>query len=98
RPAATTASPAYMAPEPANAKPVDGRCDLFSLGCVLYRLCTGTLPFKGEDTLSTLMAIASVTPSPPCEVNPAVPRKVSELVMNLLAKDPDKRPASAEAV
>jgi serine/threonine protein kinase len=91
-------TPAYMAPEQANALPVDGRTDLFSLGCVLYRLCTGVLPFQGKDTLSTLMAVAMVEPHPPRAVNPAIPKKLSDLVMQLLAKEPENRPASAQQV
>jgi len=91
-------TPAYMAPEQANGKPVDGRTDLFSLGCVLYRMCTGVGPFAGKDTLSTLLAVASQDPSPAHEVNPDVPRKLSDLVMRLLAKAPEDRPPSAAEV
>ena len=57
-------TPAYMAPEQANGKAVDARTDLFSLGCVLYRLCTGEAPFRGPDALSTLMAVAHHHPPP----------------------------------
>jgi serine/threonine protein kinase len=91
-------TPAYMAPEQANGQTVDGRTDLFSLGCVLYRLCTGTLPFQGKDTLSTLLAIAMEEPGSPREVNAAVPKKLSDLIMKLLAKAPDERPESADKV
>jgi serine/threonine protein kinase len=91
-------SPAYMAPEQANRQAVDARADLFSLGCVLYLMATGSLPFEGDDALTTLLAITSAEPVPPCERNPQVSRSVSKLVMSLLAKKPTDRPASARAV
>jgi eukaryotic-like serine/threonine-protein kinase len=91
-------SPAYMAPEQASRQPVDARGDLFSLGCVMYVMCTGELPFPGEDALAILMALASATPLPPHERNPNVPEELAELVMHLLAKSPDDRPASATEV
>jgi formylglycine-generating enzyme required for sulfatase activity len=91
-------TPAYMAPEQANGQPLDGRCDLFSLGCVVYRLCTGRLPFNGPDTVATLLAVATEQPPPPCELNPRLPRGFSNLVMQLLAKDPADRPPSARAL
>jgi serine/threonine protein kinase len=95
---AVVGTPAYMAPEQANAKPIDARTDLFSLGCVLYRLTTGKPPFKGVDTLSTLAALALEHPKPPRELNPAVPLQLSDLVVRLLEKDPQNRPASAAGV
>jgi formylglycine-generating enzyme required for sulfatase activity len=95
---AIVGTPAYMAPEQAAGASVDARCDLFSLGCVLYRLCTGVLPFKGKDSISTLMAVATENPKPPAAVNPEVPPALSELVMHLLAKKPEQRPPSAQVV
>ena len=62
-------TPAYMAPEQARGEAVDARCDLFSLGCVLYRLLTGEQPFQGKDTVSTLLAVASHQPTPPAQLN-----------------------------
>jgi serine/threonine protein kinase len=91
-------TPAYMAPEQAGGKPADNRCDLFSLGCVLYRMATGTLPFKGADAVSTLVAVATETPTVPRKLNPAVPPRLSKLIMELLAKDPNGRPPSALSV
>jgi WD40 repeat protein len=91
-------TPAYMAPEQANGQPLDGRTDLFSLGCVLYQASTGQLPFKGNDMMSVLLAVASHRPRPPHEVNAQLPHAFSDLVMRLLAKKPSNRPATAEEV
>src|SRR4029077_1753648 len=63
----TIGPPASMAPEQAGGKPVDHRCDLFSLGCVLYRMATGQMAFKGDDTIAILSAIALETPASPAE-------------------------------
>jgi len=95
---AVLGTPAYMAPEQAQALAVDHRCDLFSLGCVLYRLCTGDTPFKGSDPLSMALAIVADEPKPPDELNADLPPELSRLILQLLAKDPEKRPASAGAV
>jgi serine/threonine protein kinase len=95
---AIVGSPAFMAPEQAGRQPVDARADLFALGCVLYLMCTGVLPFEGDDAMSTLMAIASAEPIPPHQRNPQVPAELSDLVMEMLAKKPQDRPTSAREV
>jgi serine/threonine protein kinase len=95
---AVIGTPAYMAPEQASGGQVDARCDLFSLGAVLYRAATGEMPFPGKDTLSVLHALATRTPTPPHRVVPSLPRLFSGLVMRLLAKDPGDRPQSARDV
>jgi len=91
-------TPAYMSPEQARGETVDARGDLFSLGCVLYKLLTGRVPFQGPTTLAVLTALAVETPKSPSELEPSVPAPVSDLVMRLLAKRPDDRFESARAV
>jgi serine/threonine protein kinase len=95
---AVVGTPAFMAPEQARGQPLDARADLFSLGCVLYRAVTGRLPFRGQGPMGALLALATETPPAPAEVNPEVPRPLSALIMNLLAKDRSARPASASVV
>jgi hypothetical protein len=95
---AVVGTPAYMAPEQAGGRAVDPRADLFSLGAVLYRMATGQPAFGGPSLTAVLTAIATFDPPPPAKVNPAVPAALSELISQLLRKDPNERPATARAV
>ncbi|HTU19427.1 MAG TPA: serine/threonine-protein kinase [Gemmataceae bacterium] len=95
---AIVGTPAYMAPEQARGGNVDYRADLFSLGVVLYRLTTGRLPFRGDNTMSLLTALALDTPTPPREVNAAIPLRLAALIERLLTKDREQRPKTAKAV
>ncbi len=95
---AIVGTPAYMAPEQGRGEMLDGRADLFSLGCVLYRLCTGKPPFARPTLMSILIAIATEEPTPVRELNPNVPEPLAELIHRLLAKNAADRPANAQAV
>jgi serine/threonine protein kinase/WD40 repeat protein len=95
---AIVGTPAYMAPEQAQGKELSPRSDLFSLGCVLYRMCTGQAPFQAADAISTLVVVATEDPLDPHAIDPEVPPALSDLVMRLLAKKPKDRPASAREV
>ena len=95
---AVLGTPAYMSPEQARAEPVDHRTDLFSLGVVLYRMTTGTQPFRGASTMALLTSLAVDQPPAPATVNPEVPQALSDLIMRLLAKDRAERPGSAAEV
>jgi len=86
---------AYMSPEQAEGKPVDGRSDIFSIGVMLYELATGEVPFKGDTSLSVLSSILRDTPKAVTEVNTALPRDFARIVRRCLAKEPDRRYQSA---
>jgi serine/threonine protein kinase len=91
-------TPAFMAPEQVEGTTVDARCDLFSLGCVLYTMCTGTLAFQRKDIVGTLLAVATHHPTPLADLGADFPAGLSELVKKLLAKNAENRPASADVV
>jgi len=87
----TVGTPAYMSPEQAAGDPVDGRSDLFSLGCVLYEMLTGQPAFSGPTVQSLIASRFVHTPPDVSTIRAAVPRAVSEVVSRLLAKSPEER-------
>ncbi|WP_405756562.1 protein kinase domain-containing protein [Streptomyces sp. NBC_00073] len=89
---------AYMAPEQWRSERVDGRCDLYALGCVLYALLSGAPPFGHADLYALMLRHTGEAPLPLREVGAPVPAELDRLVQALLAKDPADRPESAEAV
>jgi tRNA A-37 threonylcarbamoyl transferase component Bud32 len=91
-------TPRYMSPEQANGEPVDARSDLFSLGSVLYELCTGRPAFRAPNTAAVLRRVSDDTPRPIREVNPDVPEALCRVIDRLHAKKPADRPASAKEV
>jgi serine/threonine protein kinase len=88
-------TPEYMAPEQAGAGPVDHRADLFSLGSVLYAMCTGRPPFRAERLLAVLRRTREETPAPIGQVRPEVPGALIAIVEKLHRKDPKERYATA---
>jgi hypothetical protein len=92
-------TPAYMAPEQARGeKDVDGRLDLFSLGCVLFQALAGTPPFSAREYMAVLAKIVLEDPPRLRSMRPEVPPALDDLVFRLLAKDPEKRPPDAQEV
>jgi urea transport system substrate-binding protein len=91
-------TPDFMSPEQARGEELDARSDLFSLGAVLYTMCSGQVPFPGKSTIAVLTALAVQTPRPILEINPDVPPALVALVESLLQKSRADRPGSAEQV
>jgi WD40 repeat protein len=95
---AIAGTPQYMAPEQIAGEEIDARADLYSLGCVLYRMLTGRPPLSAPTPLATLSAIATQRPEPPHQENGEVSRELSRFVMSLLEKSAGDRPQSAAEV
>jgi serine/threonine-protein kinase len=91
-------TPAYMAPEMALGQTdIDGRADLYALGCVGYWLLTGETVFTGETPMATLIAHVQSTPVPPSQRTEVyIPAALDEIILACLAKDPQNRPQTAE--
>jgi serine/threonine protein kinase len=91
-------TPLYMAPEQARGEPLDHRTDLFSLGSVLYAMCTGKPPFTGSTPYAVLRQVTDDPPPPIRESNPSIPDWLVEVVERLHAKKPEERFQSAAEV
>ena len=91
-------TPQYMSPEQANGESVNYRSDLFSLGGVLYAMCTGRPPFRAETTFGVLRRIRETPPRSIREINSDTPEWLERIVMKLLEKSIEQRPTSAPEV
>ena len=86
----------YMSPEQTLGEPLDGRSDIFSLGCVLYEAASGTRPFDGTSALSIMHDIATVNPRPPSTARHELPSEFDRLIQRALSKDREDRYTAAE--
>jgi serine/threonine protein kinase len=84
-------TPMYMSPEQAEGLLVDHRSDLFSLGTVLYALCTGRPPFRATGTMAVLKRVVEETPRPIAEINSEIPQWLCDIIAKLHAKKPEDR-------
>jgi WD40 repeat protein len=91
-------TPQYMAPEQARGEAVDHRADLFSLGSVLYAMCTGRPPFRAQGIMAVLKRVCEEAPRLIPEINPEIPGWLVALIARLHAKDPAQRFQSAAEV
>ncbi|MEU3184172.1 serine/threonine-protein kinase [Streptomyces sp. NPDC006923] len=88
-------TPHYMSPEQIGADHVDHRSDLYSLGCVLYEIATGAPPFDLDDAWAVLVGHRDTVPEPPRTRRPELPVFFERVVLDLLGKTPEERPADA---
>ncbi len=80
-------TPQYMAPEQAKGDPANNRSDIYSLGVILYELCTGVQPFRDESSVAVMMQHINTLPTPPILINPQLPPALSEVILRAMAKD-----------
>jgi len=88
----------YMSPEQIDGNPVDGRSDIFGLGCVMYEILTGTRAFQGKTATDTMLAILGKDPVRISTLRPEVPQSVEAIVERCLEKQPGERFESARDV
>jgi len=81
----------YISPEQVKGLALDARCDIYSLGVVMYEMLTGRLPFEGKGQFEIMLAHVNTPPKHPTEVSPDVPRALGDLALMALAKEPDQR-------
>jgi serine/threonine protein kinase len=88
---AVIGTPAYMSPEQCRGETVDERSDQYSLGVILYQICTGQLPYHADTPLAVVMQHAVEPLPPPREINTNLPEEVAEVLLRALSKDPQAR-------
>ena len=98
RSASNAGAPFYLSPEQIQGHPPDERSDIYSLGVVLYELCTGVLPFRGNRPIAIMMQHINTPPTPPALLNPTMPSALTSVILCSLSKDPRARFTSASSM
>ncbi len=84
-------TPEFMAPEQVTPGPVDARADLYALGCVLFLMATGEVPFGGSTAVNVMFSHVNDAPRTPSEIDPDIPRWLDDIILKLLEKNPRRR-------
>jgi serine/threonine-protein kinase len=84
-------TPDYMAPEQVKGKRGDERTDIYSLGAILYEMCTGQTPYEGESPYAVMNARLTGDPVAPRKINPKLTPAVEEIILHALERDPANR-------
>lgn len=95
---ASLGSPGYMSPEQVLGRPLDHRCDIYALGVMLFEMLTGDLPYPGDNGYTVMKAHVESPIPDPRSFAPAVSEKLAQTVMWAMAKNPDDRPQSVDAL
>lgn len=91
-------TPTYMSPEQGRGEELDIRSDMYSLGVLLYKMLTGTVPFEADSVTAVIYRHIYESPRPVCQINPIIPEALGRIVMKLLQKNPDDRYRSPTAL
>ena len=89
-------TPTYMAPEQMLGEEFDARVDLYATGVVLFECLLGRVPFEANSAVALIAKVLSEPAPVPAALDPGIPQPLSDLVVRLLAKEPEARPANAE--
>ncbi len=90
-------TPGYLSPEQARGKNVDYRTDIYALGCMMYEMITGRVPFQGESPMDIVMMHITTPPAKPSIYKPDIAPLLEQLILEMLDKEPDKRPSLTHA-
>jgi eukaryotic-like serine/threonine-protein kinase len=91
-------TPLYISPEQAQGHPGNERSDIYSLGVILYEICTGVQPFRAESAAGIMMQHVNSMPTPPALINPNIPPALTMVILRAMAKEPAARFSSASAL
>src|SRR5260221_8061148 len=91
-------TPLYTAPEQIMGSPADERSDIYSLGIMLYEICTGTPPFPGNNAATIMMQQVNTLPASPALINPGLPPALITIIMRCIAKEPCARFPTASSL